>query len=77
MARTIRTPGAPAPVAVPEVTELADEVVEAAAPVAEPDEPQGLPNAIDIDAKAIKGPVLTRQGWVCPDESGQAPKGPR
>ena len=27
-----------------------------------------LPNAIDIDPKAIKAPVLTRQGWVCPLE---------
>lgn len=33
----------------------------------------GLPNAIDIDPKAISGPVLTRQGWVCPDESGKRP----
>lgn len=32
-----------------------------------------LPNAIDIDAKAIRGPVLTKQGWVCPDESGRRP----
>lgn len=32
-----------------------------------------LPNAIDIDAKAIKAPVLTKQGWVCPDETGQRP----
>jgi hypothetical protein len=29
-------------------------------------EPEGLPNAIDIDAHAITSPVLTRQGWVCP-----------
>lgn len=28
-----------------------------------------LPNAIDIDPKKIRGPVLTKQGWVCPDES--------
>lgn len=27
----------------------------------------GLPNAIDIDPRAITGPVLTRQGWVVPD----------
>lgn len=28
-----------------------------------------LPNAIDIDPRAITGPVLTRQGWVVPDEA--------
>jgi len=27
-----------------------------------------LPNAIDIDPNTIAGPVLTRQGWVCPVE---------
>jgi hypothetical protein len=27
-----------------------------------------LPNAIDIDPRAIEAPVLTRQGWVVPDE---------
>jgi hypothetical protein len=31
----------------------------------------GLPNAIDVDARAITGPVLTRQGYVCPDEQWQ------
>lgn len=30
--------------------------------------PGELPNAIDIDPNAITGPVLTRQGWVCPVE---------
>lgn len=36
-------------------------------------EPKGdsLPNAIDIDPRTIRGPVLTRQGWVVPDESAQ------
>ena len=48
------------------------------AAVAQPDEapeavdaqpgPADLPNAIDVDPKAIKAPVLTRQGWVCPLE---------
>lgn len=41
-----------------------------------PSSPQAageLPNAIDIDAKTIRGPVLTKQGWVCPDESGRRP----
>jgi hypothetical protein len=40
-------------------------------------ESEDMPNAIDIDAKTIKGSVLTRQGWVCPDESGREPRGPR
>ena len=31
-----------------------------------------LPNAIDVDARTIPGPVLTKQGWVCPDEAYQA-----
>lgn len=30
-----------------------------------------LPNAIDIDPRAITGPVLTRQGWVVNDEVWQ------
>lgn len=35
-----------------------------------------LPNAIDVDASAIKAPVLTRQGWVVPP--GEAnPNAPR
>ena len=36
-----------------------------------------LPNSIDIDPKTISGPVLTRQGWVCPDETGRHAPGPR
>lgn len=28
-------------------------------------------NAIDVDARAILGPVLTRQGWVVNDEAWQ------
>lgn len=36
--------------------------------------PSGLPNAIDIDPKAIKAPVLTNQGWVCPDETERPPR---
>ena len=28
----------------------------------------GLPNAIDIDVQNLLGPVLTRQGWVCPPD---------
>lgn len=60
MARTIKTPGgdAAAPAHEPEAQQ-------AEAPV------KGLPNAIDIDPKTIAGPVLTNQGWVCPDETGR------
>lgn len=51
--RAVRTPGtAPLPETPPQVIDAT---------------PAGLPNAIDIDAKAITGPVLTRQGWVVPD----------
>lgn len=46
-----------------------------AAPKAEPlpetpraQMPDGTPNAIDIDPTKISGPVLTRQGWICPAE---------
>lgn len=50
--RAVRTPGAaPAPEAAPAVDTSA----------------AGLPNAIDVDPRAITGPVLTRQGWVVPD----------
>lgn len=35
-----------------------------------------LPNAIDIDPNTIAGPVLTRQGWVCPVEKAN-PNAPR
>lgn len=31
----------------------------------------GLPDADSIDPKKLTGPVLTRQGWLCPDESGK------
>ena len=31
----------------------------------------GLPNAIDIDARFLRGPVLTKQGYVVPDEAWQ------
>lgn len=57
MARTPRVPGDRA--AVQEAAE--------AAPTAD----SGLPNAVDIDSRAIRGPVLTRQGWVVPDEAWQ------
>ena len=57
-ARKTRTPGAdPAPEVVANMP--ADDVG------------SELPNAIDVDARAITGPVLTRQGYVCPDEQWQ------
>lgn len=31
----------------------------------------GLPNAVDVDARFLRGPVLTRQGYVVPDEAWQ------
>lgn len=60
--RAVRTPGQ-APAA-PTVAAVASE-------------PDGLPNAIDLDARTLKTPVLTRQGWVCPDETGRPVHGPR
>jgi hypothetical protein len=30
-----------------------------------------LPNAIDVDARFLRGPVLTKQGYVVPDEAWQ------
>lgn len=60
MTRTIRTPGAAAAAAVETAAE-----VESAPAIAAADD--GMPNAIDIDARTITAPVLTRQGWVCPD----------
>lgn len=30
-----------------------------------------LPNAVDVEAKYLRGPVLTKQGWVVPDEDWQ------
>lgn len=52
-----KTPGAVAPNAQP-VPETPAQEVRA-----------DLPNAIDVDPRAINGPVLTRQGWVVPDEA--------
>lgn len=60
MARTPRTPGvtAPAPEPITEVKRTAEDE---------------LPNAVDIDATKIAGPVLTKQGWVVPAELPRAP----
>ncbi len=52
--RQTRTPGA---FAQPQAAEPA---------AADPNEP--TLNAADVDAKTITAPVLTRQGWVVPDE---------
>ena len=60
MSRTIRTPGAAAAAA--EIPAEAPAVVAA---------DEGLPNAIDVDVRAITAPVLTRQGWLCPAASPQ------
>lgn len=55
--KTIKTPG-----------DAAAEPVEA---TPEPVSSTALPNAVDIDARFIRGPVLTRQGYVVPDEPWQ------
>ena len=57
-ARNIKTPGG------------AMDAKPAAAPAANADD-VGLPNAVDVDPRALRGPVLTRQGYVCPDEVWQ------
>lgn len=54
--RKMRVPGAQAP---------------AAAEAAQPADEGTTLNAIDVDPKAIIGPVLTRQGWVVNDEVWQ------
>lgn len=72
--RAVRTPGEAA-----QPKPRADEAVAPAAAPA-PSQPLALtqaggadelPNAIDVDPKKIRGPVLTKQGWVCPDETGR------
>ncbi|OWQ92022.1 hypothetical protein CDN99_06600 [Roseateles aquatilis] len=30
-----------------------------------------LPNAVDVNPRALRAPVLTNQGWICPDEDWQ------
>lgn len=81
--RTIKVPGATvapvAPEAVAlEATLMADPASDpattlkpVAAPAAEPVRVRAgqsaLPHADDIDPKTITRPVLTAQGWVCPE----------
>ena len=36
-----------------------------------------LPSGDDIDPKRLTTPVLTRHGWICPDDGGNLPRGPR
>jgi hypothetical protein len=57
-----RVPGAP--------SEATSTPIPASAPAAG-EETTSLPNSIDINPRAIRGPVLTKQGWVCPDEDWQ------
>lgn len=64
MAKQPRVPGTPA--------ETPSDETPASAPVVVAAEPSGdLPNAIDVNSRAIRGPVLTKQGWVVPDEDWQ------
>ncbi len=58
--KKVKTPGAPA-------------VTHALPVAADPD--AHLPFAHEVDPLKIKGPQLTKQGWVCPDESGQKQQG--
>lgn len=66
--RTVRTPGAP--------KTPAPKTEDAAQPAQSAQADAGLPNAIDIDAKTISAPVLTKQGWVCPVDKPN-PNAPR
>jgi hypothetical protein len=36
-----------------------------------PPMPEGIPNAVDVDPTKITGPVLSRQGWICPVEKAK------
>jgi hypothetical protein len=60
--RSPRVPGA--------TSEPTSTPIPASAPV-DGEQTDGLPNSIDIDPRAIRGPVLTKQGWVVPDEAWQ------
>lgn len=88
MARVIRTPGAPAeaqaePAAEQAAaTEAAQAEPEQDLPEDEPEQVMAQPEpvdegpklrAADVNERTIRGPVLTADGWVCPDESGRKP----
>ena len=60
-AKAIQTPGGADPKPAADALPVSAPVVDTA----------GLPNAVDIDARFIRGPVLTRQGYVVPDEAWQ------
>lgn len=62
--RTVRTPGATAQARQADTD--ASEVMPAAG-----DGGKALPNAVDVDPRALRAPVLTKQGYVCPDEDWQ------
>lgn len=68
---------APAPAVARKVRTPGKAVVEQVAPQAVALPSDDTPNAIDIDPKAITSPVLTRQGWVCPDMADSPTLGPR
>lgn len=57
------------PTQIPGDAPTSESLPESAAPAAAAD--AGLPNAIDIDARFLRGPVLTKQGYVVPDEAWQ------
>lgn len=57
------------PTKIPGDAPTSEPLPESAAPAAAAD--AGLPNAIDIDARFLRGPVLTKQGYVVPDEAWQ------
>jgi hypothetical protein len=65
--RAVRVPGQAA------ASDTTTAAAAPSAPVAVANAPQAgrMPNAIDIDPRAIQGPVMTRQGWVVPDETWQ------
>ena len=57
------------PVQTPGDAPTSEPLPESAAPNAAAE--AGLPNAIDVDARFLRGPVLTKQGYVVPDEAWQ------
>jgi hypothetical protein len=61
MAKAPRTPGVAAPAPSEPLQQEPDTTVT-----------EDMPNAIDIDPFAITGPVLTKQGWVCPADKPKA-----
>lgn len=58
-AKNLKTPG--------DVSATTEPLAPSAAPAID----DGLPNAVDVDPRFLRGPKLTRQGWVTPDEAWQ------